>query len=356
MSLGEGEDEVEVELHRGRRERRQSNGQNHGGCPPRGVTAAALQDMVFPQVEWIVEGYIAGGLTVLAGKPKLGKSWLVLAIALAVACGGGVLGGRSCTAGAVLYAALEDPLRRLQDRLRKVQGSATRDRWPANLTLWSYGDMARLNAGGLDQLRAWIEENPTAKLITIDTLAKVRSGSQTRETLYDADYRELSSLKALADESGVAIILVTHTRKMAADDPFDTVSGTLGITGAADTTLILTRDGQGTILRATGRDVAEKEMAVDFDRALFTWREIGEASAVRRSDERAALLDALLEDGGPMTSRELAAETGQKDGNVRRLLPKMVRAGEVRKASRGKYLHPDVDLGNNGLNGNKAEG
>jgi hypothetical protein len=235
--------------------------------------------------------------------------------------------------------------------LRKIQGADTRETWPADLTFWTYGQTEKLSAGGLDQLRAWITANPTAKLVIIDTLAKVRSGPQGKETAYDADYRELGALKALADETGVAIIVITHTRKAEADDPFDTVSGTLGITGAADTTLILTRDSQGAILRATGRDVAEVETAVEFDRVLFRWSEIGDAAAVRRSSERAAVLDALFQAGGTMSLRDLAEETGQSYGAVRRLLPKMVRSGEVHKASKGKYVHPDLDPGNNGNNG-----
>lgn len=321
-----------------------------------GVTAASLQDMTFPPVRWTVDGYIAEGLTVLAGKPKLGKSWLALDIALAVARGGCALSVRQCASGAVLYAALEDTPRRLQDRLRKIHGAWSHGPWPANLTFWCYGEMDRLDAGGLDQLRAWIAENPDAKLIIIDTLAKVRSGPQGKESAYDADYREIGTLKAIADETGVTIIVVTHTRKMAADDPFDTVSGTLGITGAADGTLILTRDGQGVTLSATGRDVAEIEMAVQFDRDLFRWRELGEATAVRRSDERGALLDALLDAGAPMTSRDLASETGQTDGAVRRLLAKMHKDGEVMKVSRGRYLHPHLSPGNSGNESNNGVG
>lgn len=322
--------------------------------PRRGVTAAELQDMNFPAILWIVTGYIGPGLTVLAGKPKLGKSWLALAIAVAVATGGMVLGTRQCAKGAVLYAALEDPARRLRDRLDKVYGPC-RDRWPSNLTFWTQGEMQPLDAGGLDQLRTWIAANPDAKLIIIDTFARVRTGAQRGKSAYQADYREIGALKAIADETGVAIIVVTHTRKAEADDPYDTVSGTLGITGAADGTLILARDGQGVTLRATGRDVAEVEIAVKFDQVFFCWLELGEADTVRRSGERGALLAALEEAGEPMNLRDLAAATGQKYANVRRLVGKMVKAGEIKKAGRGVYAHPTLDPGNSGNSSNNAD-
>jgi hypothetical protein len=321
---------------------------------PRGITAAELQGKVFPPVDWIVEGYIAEGLTVLAGKPKIGKSWLALDIALGVAQSGLALGGRQCVRGAVLYAALEDTPRRLQDRLRRLLGPLSRDPWPRELTLWSHGEMDRIDGAGIDQLRAWIAANPSARLIIIDTFAKVRAGQLGNETTYAADYREVGALKAIHEETGVSVILVAHQRKMAADDAFDTVSGTLGITGAADGTVILARDGLGTILKATGRDVAEIETAVELDKVDFRWRELGDAAEVRRSDERSQLLEALTEAGEAMTPAELVSATGQKGVNVRRLLAKMVRAGEVVKAKRGRYLHPDLDPGNNGHSGHNV--
>ena len=327
---------------------------NDAGPAKRGVTAAELFGMVFAPVEWTVAGLVTEGLTVLAGKPKLGKSWLCLDFALAVARGGIALGGRQCSKGAVLYAALEDTKRRLRERLDKVNGSSSQDAWPENLTFWTFGEMKRLADGGLEELRAWIIDNPDAKLIMLDTFARVRSGRQGKENAYEADYREVVSLKALADETGVAIVLVMHTRKMEADDPFDTVSGTLGITGAADTTLILSRNGFGTTLHANGRDVAAVEAAVEFDPVLFAWRELGAASEVHRTDERKELLKALQGCLQPMTSRDLADATGQKDGNIRRMLGKMTKSGEVKRHKRGLYVHP-LHCGNSGNEGHNDE-
>jgi hypothetical protein len=320
----------------------------------RGRTAADLYGMVFPPIKWVVEDYIAEGLTVLAGKPKLGKSWLLMAVAIAVAGGGYVLGDRKCAQGAVLYAALEDTERRLRSRLEKLCGGFKPAAWPLGLTFWSYGEMERLSTGGLDQVRAWIREHPDARLVIIDTLAKVRSGPQGKETAYDADYREVGSLKALADDTGVAIVVVTHTRKMGADDPFDTVSGTLGITGAADATMILTRDDQGVTLHATGRDVAEIETALEWDKEACRWRVLGDAQEVRRSDERTKILEALEGETEPVGPREIADATGHPYTAVRALLVAMSKSDEVRKVGRGKYLHPGTPFTT--LTGSQPEG
>jgi hypothetical protein len=322
----------------------------------RGVTAAELQAKLFDPVDWILPGYVAKGLTILAGKPKVGKSWLVLDIALGVATGSFVLGNRKCKNGTVLYAALEDTLGRLKDRLIRIQGRDDPGPWPETLTFWTHGDMATLDAGGLDQLSQWIDRNPDARLIVIDTFAVVRSGPRRGETVYGADYREVGALKRLADEAGVAIILVTHARKMAAEDPWDTVSGTLAITGAADTTLLLTRDKHGVILRARGRDVAEIETAVELNPENFRWRELGDAWGVRRSEARKHLLEAFVRAGEPMSPRALADETGQPGVNVRKLLTKMVKAGEVLKVGEGKYGLPPIRPDHSGHSGhNQAD-
>src|SRR5438876_787246 len=95
-------------------------------------SAAELQNMVFPEIAWIVPGYIVEGCTILAGAPKIGKSWLLLDIAKAVADGGVCLGSIECDKGDVLYLALEDNRRRLQSRMRKL--TSLTERWPANLT------------------------------------------------------------------------------------------------------------------------------------------------------------------------------------------------------------------------------
>jgi hypothetical protein len=115
----------------------------------------------------------------------------------------------------------------------------------------------------------------------------------------------------------------------------------MGLSGAADTVLILDRDGQGTTLYGRGRDIEEIEQAVEFDRDTARWRVLGEATEVRRSDQRTAIIKLLLEADAPITPAEIAAATGMNDNNVRQLLLKMTKSGEVKKTEKGRYVHPD---------------
>ena len=64
---------------------------------------------------------------------------------------------------------------------------------------------------------------------------------------------------------------------------------------------------------------------------------LGNASDVRRSDERRVILDALVDNNGPMTPAQLTAATGQPSANIRQLLLKMAKNGEVYKVCKGRY-------------------
>ena len=307
-------------------------------------TASQLQHMDFPPIKFVVPGYIVEGLTLLAGKPKFGKSWLVMHAAIAVARGGYTLGEIRCIEGDVLYCALEDNPRRLKRRMRKLLGFSP---WPARLKFEC--TMPRLNAGGVAFVRQWIESQPEPRLVVIDTLAKVRDPRGAQELSYEADYAAVSELKALADEKGVAIVLVHHVRKMAAEDPLDTVSGTTGLTGAVDSVLVLTRDGHGTTLHGRGRDLEEIEDAATFDREACLWRIEGKAEDVRRSDERTTILAVLKDAAEPLSPREIADLSEQSYNAVRMMLTRMVKVGEINRAGRGRYEYSQTP-GYNGYN------
>jgi hypothetical protein len=306
---------------------------------PRVSTAASLMSRAFPPIKYVVAGYIAEGCTLLAGRPKLGKSWLVLDLALAVAAGRCCWGDSKCEKGEVLYLALEDNERRLQSRIGKVLGSGTCA--PADFeyaTEWPRG------SDGLREIESWIRRKENPRLVVVDVLAMFRPTSlgNKSSTQYEADYQAIKGLQELGGRYGVAVVVVTHTRKGEHDgDPFEKVSGTQGLAGAADTVMVLDRDGKGATVYVRGRDIEELEAAIEFNRHTCRWTILGDASQVRRTDERSAILSALRQAGEPLTPTEISDATGMKNQNVRRLLITMVRAGEVTKVKRGLYENPN---------------
>jgi len=299
--------------------------------------AEDLRTMTFNPIKYVVPGILVEGLTVLAGKPKIGKSWLLLHAAIAVARGGFTLGDIHCIEGDVLYCALEDNARRMQSRMTKLLGIS--QPWPKRLTLCY--DLPRLGEGGAEAIRDWISSVPNPRMVAIDTLAMIRALKKVDESNYQSDYLALLDLRALANEFGIALPVSHHLRKAEADDPFDTISGTLGLTGAVDSMLVLKRSvGGNYVLHGKGRDLIEIEKALTFDREACLWRIAGDAGPVRQSAERTLILDAIAEAAQPIGPKDIATATRMKEGNVRFLLFKLVKEGAVEKASYGKYQLP----------------
>jgi hypothetical protein len=155
----------------------------------------------------------------------------------------------------------------------------------------------------------------------IDVFNKVRPPAVGRESPYEADYRALGPLKAYADTRDVAVLILHHTRKMSAQDPFDTISGTTGLTGAADAALVLASDDDGVSLFTRGRDVEEIGTAVEFQKKTGCWIAHGDREEVRWSEPRKTIINLL--DNYPdqtMTISKVADRTGMEKNNVKQLL------------------------------------
>ncbi len=304
-----------------------------------GITADVLLKKDIAPIRWVIPGLIPVGLTFLAGKPKIGKSWLVLALVVAIASGRKALNFYDTETAEVLYLALEDSERRLKERLKKVA---------PNL---SGGDAQRLefhvtwksvNEKGLLALERWIAEHTACKAVFIDTFAKVRNTPKGGGSYYE-DYEAVSALKAIADRFAIAIIVVHHVRKQGSDDPFEMISGTNGISGSADTNLVLIRDRNtaDASLHVSGRDVMEQEIALAFDGGI--WTALGDAASLRISSTHQEILFAMQQAGQPMSAREIALETDRKQGGIGKTLNRMVRDGVILRAEKGKYIPAPQD-------------
>lgn len=187
------------------------------------------------EADWIIEDLLPLGGHVIAGSPKCGKSWLCLSIGLAVSSGSPFWGFATKKCG-VLYLCLEDTYERVKKRLWALSDVASERFFLSNAA-------PCLGEGLVEQVGGFLDENPDVRLVIVDTFQKVRRPSS--DSLYAADYRDFGALKKLADDHAACLIAVHHTRKQADSDVMNTVSGTNGITGSADSTWVLSRPNRG---------------------------------------------------------------------------------------------------------------
>jgi hypothetical protein len=291
-------------------------------------------DMEFEPTRWVVPDVLPEGLSLLVGKPKKGKSWMALGMCEAIAVGGVALGTKRVEEGDTLYLALEDNEKRLQKRLKKVLDGRNA---PERMHL--HTEWPRLDEGGAEQLDEWLTEQPDARLVVIDTLAKIRQPARGAN-VYAEDYAALEQLLPLAAEHGVAIVVVHHLRKMAAADPMDEISSSTGLTAGVDGFLILRRTpgSKGPTLYLDGRDIEEPtEYALHWNLNTATWTIEGEAEEVHLSKERGDILLTLNRSPEPMTPKETADALGAKYNNTKKLMFTMLGDGQLLKDGKGRY-------------------
>jgi hypothetical protein len=300
--------------------------------PPRFSTAQDLSAKQFEPVRWIVPGIVAEGVTLLAGKPKLGKSWLCLDIALAVATGSEVLGGVACDQGDVLYLALEDNERRLQQRLRKLQPDGA---WPDKLCYAT--ECPTLDRGGAEHIQQWVQQVQRPRLVIVDVMARLTGPRDKKETLYEQDYKSIQALSKLASSTGLAVVLVHHTRKTTGIDRLDSVSGSTGLTGAMDTVMVLDKADGLVTLYGRGRDVEEIDIALSFDAVSCRWTKVGDPEALKRSAQRNAVMNLLNANPTGMAPKDVSDALDLTDAQARQLLKRMADVGEVEKLAHGIY-------------------
>jgi hypothetical protein len=312
------------------------------------IRAVDLLGKEIPPVRWAVPDLLPEGVTLLAGKPKLGKSWMVLDLCVAVATGGIVLGTRRVEQGDALYLGLEDNERRLQRRLRKLLRGDSR---PERLEVaWSW---PRANEGGIENLHWWLEDHPECRLVVIDTLSrfKPRTGHAGKRSQYDEDREAVDPLAPIASEHNVSVLVVHHLREMESDDPLDMITGSVGLTSGVDGALVLKRQrgNANAFLHVDGRDIEEsKELPLVWDAASAKWTETGEAEEYRRSETRQEILKVLEEADEPLGPRQIAERTGLDENVVRQRLHQMSKAGEVKQVARGRYAHHNDRNNRNG--------
>ena len=217
------------------------------------IDGETLMSKPLQPLNFVVDTLLSQGLHILAGSPKVGKSWLALWLAVTVAKGEPVW-GMPVREGTTLYLCLEDSQLRIQNRLFDVTEDA-----PPNVHFCTESHF--LGNGLTEQLEQFLSEHPDTTLVIIDTLQMIRGTNY--DNTYANDYCDPSVLKRLADAHGIAVLLIHHLRKEKADDVFNRISGTTAISGAVDSsfTLVGERRGSGRAkLHCIGRDIEYREL------------------------------------------------------------------------------------------------
>lgn len=292
-------------------------------------TADELLATNFPDLAWIVPNIIPAGLVSLAGRPKIGKSWMALQMAIAVASGGYFL-GEKCEKAGCLYITFEDPGRRLKDRMQKIGTTPGMD-------LQFEADWRMFNNGGLDDLLISIESD-RYQLVIVDTFG--RSIGQIEIKDYSANVTALSPLQQMANNANVTILLIDHHGKFNQfeDNPTKDLIGSIGKAGTFDSIIGLYRDRKtGAKIMITGREYGEKELAIKWDFQTCCWQLLGEVSAVRAETLKAKILLAipdLVQIGELPTTTRIAKHLDENIGNVGHAIGELLNNGQLSKGQK----------------------
>ncbi|AEB08418.1 AAA family ATPase [Desulfobacca acetoxidans] len=301
------------------------------------ITGADLAGKVFPPIRWAVPGLLPEGYGILGGRPKIGKSWLAFDIALAVASGGYAIGSNEYPVdpGTALYLALEDHERRLQERQAVLLNGQAGG--PERLHLTT--EWKRLHEGGIEALEAYLTAYNDCRLVTVDTLARVKPRLKRGADAYENDMEIGGKLQAIAHKYHVCLLAVHHTRKSKSEtgDFIDELAGSTGITGAPDFVAQLSRGRRENtgILEITGKDIPEIELALKFENCLWTY--LGNAKEVRISQNQETILNCLKNSSEPLKPKEISQMTDIGENYVKNILKILLDTELIKKTGYGKY-------------------
>ena len=291
-------------------------------------------------MEWIVEQFLPPGVSLFVGRPKQGKSWLVLGIGLLVAAGRPVFGLRS-TKCDVLYMALEDSERRLQGRTRKLM--ASHGLTDQDIQGFHYAIHApRLGENLEESLCSLLDINKLIRFVIIDVMTKIRTGRKGNQSVYEYDYDVGNRLKAVSKHCPDVAFLIVHHQNKGQGDAIDSISGTHGLAGGFDNTYALINEGGGIELHINGRDIEDSDPIplLKGDDGMWTLQSRESAIDIRNGDTRNMIIDALK--NGYSSPKDISESTGIDPNTLNSSLRRMCNQNIVVKESRGKYVLPII--------------
>jgi hypothetical protein len=326
-----------IRIYKSIASRQLSKGATESWRLPNGFTVKELMHMELKDTRWSVHGLLHEGLTILGGKPKIGKSLIAERLSIAIAAGIPMWqsnklielvenGGFQSEKGEVLYIDYENNKKVIRTRLHALASYlGVDDLDEVGQRIHVYDEWPRMDDGGLEHLDLWIERHPDVRLVVIDTLARIRPLRRDKDSiLYMEDYHSLSPLQALANHYEISILLIHHANKRTdVDNPSDKLSGTTGMGGAAEATWIFERDTdsiQGS-LTITSRQMEGKKLLLEL-REKYAWDLLGPEKAVRMQEDVNEIHTALA--AGPQELMTLAKAMGRRPKALKRLLDYMV--------------------------------
>lgn len=277
------------------------------------IDGKTLLSLDVEPLKFIINRFLPTGLHMLAGSPKIGKSWLALWLCQQVSKGEPIWEFETRQCGA-LYISLEDTIDRLHFRLSRITEESSEQ---------SYFTTSADSLSGtlIAQLERFMQDYPDTGLIVIDTFQRIRDAANEKSS-YANDYDEINKIKAVADKNKIAILLVHHLRKMPDSDPFNMVSGSTGIIGAFDSLYVLEKDSRTDSkarLHVTGRDIEDMQIILEFDRAESVWRFVSFLNDSEKKDDKfISTLIAFLADHKDFTgtATELLSGLQEYDGGI----------------------------------------
>lgn len=322
------------------------------GLQKNGLVMMTMRELLaaqFPEPQWVVEGLLHPAVAVLAGPVKARKSFWALCVAIAVATGNPALGMFPVTQSESACVFLEDrfpEVKARSEQLLMVDGRIVTEQIPEGCYIGE--KCPRMEDGGERYLDRWLADHPQVRLLVLDPYIRLRGGSKARqssETSYETDYRDMEAFLRLRDRHGVCILVLTHTRKLAADDWINTLNSSTGLAGAADILMCLQseRGANEATLRATGRSVRDLEMLLRWE-DHSGWTAIGDPSKTAQNREQEEVLEVLREaPDGHLKWRHLidALEElfGVKPDAAKKRIQRLVRRGLLREEA-GLYWSP----------------
>lgn len=301
------------------------------------ISASELEQKTLAPTNWAIEGILPEGLTILAGAPKSGKSILALNLALALSSDVEILGKKSKSIKNVLYLPYEDSERRLQDRIIKNKNGLVIKN-DAQTFFLDGCNPPKLDDVIISRIGAMLKENKI-EIMIIDTFGSaIKNDRKKSHSAFMDDYALLNSYQRFALDNKISLMFVHHTRKMKADNVFDEISGTRGITGAADANFVLQKNKMGGYLYIQGRDLEDQNFELEFDQKFLTWKLKGIVNQIDLTPEQKSILEVFNNDyEKELKPSEISKILGKEDTNIRPTIGKLSELGLLYRNAYGKY-------------------